>query len=248
MIDIHTHILPGIDDGAKDMADTLRMVRMAADSGVTVMTATSHCNIPGSYGNYAGEEYKNLFWRVSEEVKREGIPVQILPGAEVFATYDLPELLRDEKVFTLNGSRYLLIEFAFDEDPGFAQDVLNRMREMRVRPLIAHAERYEFVQEIPQIVYEWRENGCLIQINKGSFQGRFGRRAKAAAEFMMQEKLVAVIASDAHSPYHRTPYMKDVYDQLLREYPERYLKVLFEGNPRRILKNQPTIRFTSREN
>ena len=65
---------------------------------------------------------------------------------------------------------------------------------------------------------------------------------------MMQEKLVAVIASDAHSPYHRTPYMKDVYDQLLREYPERYLKVLFEGNPRRILKNQPTIRFTSREN
>lgn len=246
MIDIHTHILPGIDDGAADISETLRMVRMAAESGVTAMAATPHCNIPGECGNYAGEEYRELFWRVAEAVKRERIPVQILPGAEVFATYDLPELLREKKIVTLNGSRYLLIEFAFDEDPGFVQDVLGRIGEMRLLPVIAHAERYEFIQEIPQIVYEWKEKGWPVQVNKGSFQGRFGRRAMASAKHMMKERLVSVIASDAHSPYQRTPWMRDTYKMLQADYPEKYLRVIFEENPQRILKNQKVLRCMPR--
>lgn len=242
MIDIHSHILPGVDDGAADMQETLEMIKMAADSGVTAMVATPHCNLPGAYNNYLGREYKEQFRQVSDAVRRAGLPVQILPGAEVFATWDLAKLIRQGRILTLNGGRYLLIEFSFEEDPQFADDVLQQVEELGVRPVIAHAERYEFVQEIPEIVYEWRKKGCLIQVNKGSVTGRFGRRAQAAAEKMLDDGLVSVIASDAHNPRRRTPYLLDAYEELKKRYSSRYLQMLFEENPRRICENKSTVR------
>lgn len=84
MIDIHAHILPGIDDGAEDMYDTLEMARMAADSGVDKIIATPHCNIPGMYGNYFGREYIDRYESVVRAVRKEKIPIEILPGMEVF--------------------------------------------------------------------------------------------------------------------------------------------------------------------
>ncbi len=247
MIDIHTHILPGADDGASNIQDTLEMVRMAADIGVTAMIATPHCNIPGGYSNYLNEEYKERFFRAAEAVQQAGIPVQILPGAEVFATYDLARLIHEGQILTLNGSRYLLIEFDFGEDPAFADDVLGQVADIGIRPVIAHAERYEFVQEIPQIVYEWKKKGYLIQINKGSVMGRFGYRAQLSAEWMLDEYLVSVIASDAHSPRRRTPYLLDAYGKLKRKYSRKYLQALFDENPRRICENRPVVRFRTRE-
>lgn len=247
MIDIHTHILPGVDDGASDIQDTLEMVRMAADIGVTAMIATPHCNIPGGYRNYLNEEYKERFLRTEEAVRRAKIPVQILPGAEVFATYDLAQLIREGQILTLNGSRYLLIEFDFGEDPAFADDVLEQVADIGICPVIAHAERYEFVQEIPQIVYEWQKKGYVVQVNKGSIMGRFGHRAQLSAKRMLDEYLVSVIASDAHSPKRRTPYLLDAYEELKRTYSKKYLQALFEENPRRICENKRMIRFERKE-
>lgn len=246
MIDIHSHILPGIDDGAGDMDDTLEMLRMAAGCGIKEMIATPHCNVPGMYENYFSQEYVDKLRRVQRAAREEQIPVKVLPGMEVFSTYNVPDLIVQGKIMPLNQSRYILMEFAFDEEPEFAEDVLKRVREVGAKPVIAHAERYEFVQEDPQIVYEWRKKGYLVQLNKGSFLGRFGRRARRAAYLMMDHNLVSVIASDAHSPYQRTPYMLDAYDVLKEEYPGKYLRVLFEENPRRICENQPTIRFALR--
>ena len=105
MIDIHSHILPGIDDGAQDLYDTLEMVKLAADHGTTAIVATPHCNIPRSYKNYFGNSYIENVKRVREAVHAEGLPVKILPGAEVLGTADLPEMLQDGKIMTLNQSR-----------------------------------------------------------------------------------------------------------------------------------------------
>ena len=171
MIDIHAHILPGIDDGAEDMYDTLEMARMAADSGVDKIIATPHCNIPGMYGNYFGREYIDRYESVVRAVRKEKIPIEILPGMEVFSTEDLPELIVNHKIMPLNQSRYILMEFAFDEDPGFADSILKRVEEVGARPVIAHAERYEFIQDYPQIAYRWFRKGYVIQANKGSFLG-----------------------------------------------------------------------------
>lgn len=241
MIDIHSHILPGMDDGARDLYDTLDMVDMAARSGVRAIVATPHCNIPGAYKNYFNQEYVALLEKVRKAVKAERIPVQILPGMEAFATRRLPELIVQRKIMPLNLSRYILVEFDFGEDPDFVDVVLGRMLEVGARPVIAHAERYEFVQEEPELVYEWRKKGYAVQINKGSFQGRFGRGARRTACLLMDHKLVSVVASDAHGSHKRTPYMMDVYEELEKEYPKKYLKVLFEENPRRICENRPTL-------
>ena len=135
MIDIHAHILPGMDDGARDLEDSVEMARMAAESGTTAITATPHCNIPEVYDNYFGDEYWELFERTAEELKKRNIPVQLLPGMEVFSTPDLPELLADRQIITLNGSRYLLMEFDFQEDPGFAGWILGKVAELGVVPV-----------------------------------------------------------------------------------------------------------------
>lgn len=242
MIDIHTHILPGMDDGARNLCETLEMIDLAAKSGVTAMVATPHCNIPGEYENYFGEQYIAVMEEVRDAVHKEGIPVNILPGAEVFGTADLPKLLKDGKIMTLNQSKYLLMEFKFDEDPEFVQRLLEEISELNAVPVIAHAERYKFVQRNPEIVAGWRKKGYPVQINKGSFLGKFGRKAKKAAYFLLNEHLVSVVASDAHGAGIRTPYMRDVYGELLmREYPEIYLNMLFKENPRRICMGEPIL-------
>ena len=241
MIDIHSHILPGLDDGAQDIYDTLEMVSLAADSGITAMVATPHCNIPGSYKNYFGDEYIHTIQKVREAVHAEGIPVNILPGVEAFGTPELPKLLQEGKIMPLNQSRYLLVEFGFGEDSAYVNRIIEELCALKVIPVIAHAERYEFVQKNPELVYEWRKSGYPIQINKGSFQGKFGRRAADTAYLLLNHHLVSVVASDAHSPYQRTPYMADVYEELLMEYPEKYLEMIFSENPRRICENEPIL-------
>lgn len=242
MIDIHTHILPGIDDGAEDIYDTLEMAGMAAEIGVTAIVATPHCNIPGMFDNYFGDAYVELFERASDAIQREGIPVKLLPGMEAFATYDLPDLIVDGKIMPLNQSRYILLEFSFDEDPDYASDILKRVREVRAKPVIAHAERYEFIQQEPRIAYEWRSRGYVIQVNKGSIMGKFGERAQRAAYRMLRHNLVSVVASDAHSPVYRTPYLLDAYEELEMEYEKRVVDLMFQDNPERICGNRPILK------
>ena len=243
MIDIHAHILPGIDDGAEDMYDTLEMARMAADSGVDKIIATPHCNIPGMYGNYFGREYIDRYESVVRAVRKEKIPIEILPGMEVFSTENLPELIVNHKIMPLNQSRYILMEFAFDEDPEFADSILKRVEEVGARPVIAHAERYEFIQDYPQIAYQWRKRGYIIQVNKGSILGRFGRNALRCAQQMLSHNLVSVMASDAHSPFRRTPYLQDAYEVVCEQYSKKIADLLFQHNPARICTNQPILRL-----
>lgn len=243
MIDIHAHILPGIDDGARDIRDTVEMLRMAADNGIHTIIATPHCNLPGRYDNYFGEEYIHAYERAVKAAKAENIDIQICPGMEAFATFDLPELIIEKKIMPLNQSSYILVEFAVDEDPDFADDLLKRMSEIGANPVVAHAERYEFVQDNPKIANNWQECGYQIQCNKASFLGKFGRNAKKTAFYMLDHHLASVIASDAHSIRYRRPDMTEAYAVLRERYSETYLQLLFEENPRRICENQPTLRY-----
>lgn len=238
MIDIHAHILPGIDDGARDIFDTMEMAQMAVNSGVSAIVATPHCNIPGMFRNFFAEDYIHIYEGAVKVIQDERIPLKLLPGMEVYGTHDLPDLLVDKKIMPINQSRYVLIEFAFDEDPGFVTDLLNRVHAVGAKPIVAHPERYEFVQENPNLVYEWRTLGYYTQINKGSFVGRFGKRARDTAYQLLNHNMVTVIASDAHSPYHRTTVMMDAYEELRNSCTRQQLAVLFHENPARICNNQ----------
>lgn len=242
MIDIHAHILPSLDDGAADIYDSLLMAQIAVESGITAMVATPHCNIPDLYSNYYGKEYKAVFGKLCRALKDERISLTLYPGMEVYGTADVPMLLSQGKLMTLNYSKYLLIEFDFQEDPGFTMFLIRKIREQGIRPVISHAERYAFVQHMPGIVNKWCEEGCLIQVNKSSFFGGFGKQAQRAAQELLKNGLVSVIASDAHGTNRRTPWMKDAYNEIAKIYPPKYVDVLFRENPKRICENQPTFR------
>lgn len=234
MIDIHTHILPGIDDGAADIYDSIEMAALAYENGTKVIVATPHCNIPGEYDNYFGKEYCRNFEKTKEIIRREEPGITLLAGMEVFATEELPWLLTEGLIFPINRTRYVLMEFDFREDPLFADRILRQVQEVRAVPVIAHAERYEFIQEDPSLAYMWKKTGCEIQVNKGSFMGKFGRMAQRTAYELLNHNLITVIASDAHSPVRRTTCMADAFDYLRRDYSAEYLNILFETNPQNI--------------
>ena len=238
MIDIHTHILPGIDDGARDLGDTLAMAEISVANGVTDMIATPHFNLPRGYRNYVDEEYWRIFSLAREAIQEAGIPLELHPGMEVYTIPEVPELVREGLLMTLNRSRYLLMEFDFYGDPTFADDMLLETAAEGIVPVIAHIERYRFIQEFPEIAEDWKRRGYVIQCNKGSFQGRFGRNERRLAYHLMDRHLVDVIASDTHRPYSRTPNMLDVYDQLAMDYPESWLDALFTENPKKLLEDK----------
>lgn len=243
MIDIHAHLLPGVDDGSENMDMSLELLDMAARSGVEGIVATPHCSIPGEPENYVSEELERLWDQLNEEVNRNDIPIVLYRGMEVFATPQLPELLEQDKIWTLNDTEYLLLEFSFREDPDFCWDTLRRCQALGYTPIIAHPERYFFLQDDPELAYEWCTSGCGLQINKGSLLGRFGKGPMRTAELLVDHCLAACVASDAHSPMYRTTDMGEIREYLEEGFGEDYMRLLLEENPRRILSGESLMGY-----
>ena len=231
MIDLHSHILPELDDGSQSLQESLAMARMAVESGVTVMAATPHCADGG-----AREVYES--WKLLRQaLKENGIPLRLFPGMEIFGTEDTLKLLKEGKLFTLNGSRYPLIEFSFHSGGEQETRILHSLCKAGLRPIVAHPERYSYVQYDPTHINRWYRMGCLMQVNRGSLLGRFGIRAQEMAEELVARRFAAVVASDAHSPQMRTPWMEDVRKFLSQEFSPACARKLLLENPARILKN-----------
>lgn len=241
MTDIHTHILPGVDDGADSMELALLMAGLAADSGVTRLVASLHANQRGSFENYTSDELFEKYRTLRREIAAAGIVLDVVPGMEVFASDDVPQLLLDGKVLPINGSRYMLIEFAFDEDPGYMDSLLLRLRDIRCIPVLAHPERCKSLQMMPYYLYDWACEGVALQINKGSLFGHFGKRAQALALAMLEHDLAACVASDAHGFERRNTDMTDALDFITSEFSASRAARLLTENPERMLKNEPLV-------
>lgn len=232
MIDLHSHILPGLDDGAQDMQEALKMAAMAAESGVSAIAVTPHC-VHGDAG-----EVLEAWKRLQRQLRQEEIPLKLYLGMEIFGTPETAELLQAERLLTLNGSRYPLIEFGFYTDGEEETEILESVIRAGYRPVVAHPERYEYVQKDPELINLWHKMGCLLQINRGSLLGRFGSRARDMAMALVDRGFAALVASDAHSARMRTPWMADVRQLLRQEFPAGASRYLLHDNPRRILNNE----------
>lgn len=243
MIDIHSHVLPGVDDGSQSLEDSIELLYLAAESGVEGIVVTPHCNIPGEFDNYAGPEMDRLWQRLEREAQRTNVPLQLYRGMEIFATPELPALLRDGRVWTINDTRWFLMEFSFGEDPIFCRRILDRCLQDGYRPVIAHPERYLFIQDDPQIAFEWCVSGCALQLNKGSLLGRFGSGPRQTAERLMDHGLAACVASDAHSPYQRSTHMGEIRRHILEAFGEGYTELLLNENPGRILRGEDLLGY-----
>ncbi len=243
MIDIHSHILPGVDDGSDSMETTLEMLYIAEQSGVTDIVATPHCNLPGLYGNYAGERLESLLGRVREEARLCEINIRIHHGMEVYQSGNFAKLSREGKIWTIAGTKYLLTEFAFDADPDECTRRLEKCKVLGYRPVVAHPERYYFVQDCPRTAFNWCTSGFALQINKGSFLGQFGEAAEITAFELTSHGLAACTASDAHGTERRNTDMRSLQRLLIREFGKEYADLLLEVNPQRILEGRSLLGY-----
>ncbi|HWT26851.1 MAG TPA: CpsB/CapC family capsule biosynthesis tyrosine phosphatase [Mobilitalea sp.] len=242
MIDIHSHILPGIDDGPRTMEESLQMVRMASECGVQTIVATPHCNLEGVFDNYYGSMLEDRFRDFAEAVKREQIPVRVVLGMEVYGTESVPALLYKGRLISIHRSKYLLMEFKFKEDLSLTEFLIEEVVNQGFRPVIAHPERYPYVQKFPDIVYDWISKGCYLQVNKDSILGDFGHRAKSTAMFLLDRNLVSFVASDAHDLLHRTTELSEVYSYLKDYFSEGYADLLLKENPRHLLEDLELVK------
>lgn len=235
MIDLHSHILPELDDGSGSLAESLAMARMAVDSGITAMVATPHCAADRR------EEVLDSWRLLRQALKENDIPLKLYPGMEIFGTDDTARLLREGKLLTLNGSRYPLVEFDFRGSGESQTRLLQELCDAGYRPVVAHPERYAYVQRDPRLINRWFRMGCLMQVNRGSLLGRFGRHAQAVGVELVERGFAAAVATDAHSFRSRTPRLGDVREVLSREISTLCAKTLLRDNPAMILKDEPLL-------
>lgn len=241
MIDIHCHILPGLDDGADSIEDALEMARMASMSGVRAIIATPHSCVPTFPPNIKSLSLLDKFREFRDALKMEGIPIKLYAGAEILCTREMPRLLEQGKLLTLASSKYFLVEFYFNTNPDYINSMLKIVRSNGLIPVIAHPERYDAVQLHPYLVEEWCEKGCVIQVNKGSISGKLGQKAYQSARWILSNGFAHVVASDAHGTSKRTPMMDWIYRHLESELADGYAELLLEENPRRIICDLPVL-------
>lgn len=238
MVDIHCHILPGLDDGSDNIEESLRMARLAVEGGTNTVIVTPHCNIPDSFQNYFGRNYADIFNMFKARLKEENIPLKILPGHEIFAYGNIVDLIKKRKLLTLCKSDYPLVEFDFTEK---AESVYSKLRKLiaeGLTPIVAHPERYAFVAEDKTAPFRLKTMGCLLQVNKGSLNGSFGRNAYVSSGYIIKNELADFVASDAHSPYMRTPYLADAYELISETHSAEYAELLLNTNPSLVLQNK----------
>lgn len=235
MIDIHCHILPQIDDGAWNMVESLNMARLACDSGVHTIVATPH--FPGTETSIGMlPEITKKAAMLGDTLERAGIPVRVLPGAEILCLPETFELIRKGRIPVLAGTRYVLTEFYFDAEMGFMEEALSWLRDAGYCPVVAHPERYTAVQRNPERMESWFRDGIVIQVNKGSPLGAFGTRARAASMELLKHGLVHIIASDGHSAQSRTPHMGGIRQWAEQRLGGTYAEILLEENPGRLIR------------
>lgn len=242
MIDIHCHMLPGVDDGSDSMETSLIMAETAVRNGTDVMILTPHCNIPGECANYQSAELLEKFFAMRKAIDDAGIPLKILAGAEVFCTDNAPELFKEKKLLTLASGSYMLVEFGFGESVIDINRKLSRLSATGIRPVIAHPERYEAVQHNLHICIEWFDMGYILQINKDSVFGSLGRHAQKAAKWLLSQGIAHIAASDAHGAYERTADMSAFREYVEAEHSAEYARILLYENPRRIIKDLPMVK------
>ena len=239
MIDIHTHILHGVDDGAETFDDALEMLGVAFSNGSTDVVLTPHYlnNDMRGFG-FSKSELLRRFEDIRQAAEEKYKGLKLYMGAETFAAANIMEYAEQGELIPLNNSRYILLEFGFDDTVSRALTIMNELHRMGHTAVIAHPERYQFFLDDPKIVLKFLDEGALLQINAESILGRNGRASRNMALSLIENGLAAVVASDAHSVDFRSPDLSDAYSYISSAYELDFAEALLERNPRTILQDK----------
>lgn len=236
MIDIHCHILPNVDDGSESLEESIAMAKIAESEGITKIVNTSHCHFDFKYKK--GNELKLELEKFNQALKEENINIEVLLGNELYYTSDLIERFDELDFFSMNNSKYILMEFSPINFPKNIEDVIYEIKIRGYIPIIAHAERYKQVQEDVNIVLDCIKEGALIQVNASSILGKNGEKAEDTSKKLLDNNMVHFVATDAHSSNRRRPLIKDSYNYILKNYGKEVAEKLFIENPTSVIENR----------
>lgn len=218
MVDMHSHVLPGIDDGAQNPQESIVLIRKMMELGISKIIATPH--IMADYYKNTAETIGNALTILKAELKKENIDIEVQAAAEHYFDETFEKRIDDHKLMIM-GDNYVLFELSFISMPPNLIPVIQKMKDLGYKPILAHPERYSYM-DLEQLrgIREW---GCALQLNTISLTGYYGREAKKMAEALVDNLLIDFISSDMHHPKHadalKNALTTSYVDRLLHDYP-----------------------------
>ncbi len=238
-VDIHTHILPGVDDGARDTAQALTLLKQAYSQGTRAVILTPHYR--GRYRGNVREKLAGKFKELQTALGTECPELGIYLGCEVGYELDISEKIADGSVLSLNNTQYVLLEF---QNTNFRSRILDGVLEVinfGYIPIVAHVERYDAIRKSPRLAEELIDLGALLQINADGVLGKDGFGVKRCCHQLLKHNLVHFIATDAHDQETRRPELKTCYQKVRKKYGQMYADALFIHNGRAVLAGEDSI-------
>jgi protein-tyrosine phosphatase len=202
VVDIHTHILPDADDGARSWEMAKEMCRMAVQDGITHLVATPHANEEFAFDR---PKHQRSLDQLQSEMNGE---IKLSLGCDFHFSYEnIQAALKQPSVFTITDTTYLLVELSDFAVSGAVLDAVRKLKEAGLKPIITHPERNPILQRTPDSILRWADQGCIIQVTASAFTGFWGEPIQKIAEWLLKKKAIHVIASDAHDVKNRPPVL-----------------------------------------
>jgi protein-tyrosine phosphatase len=238
MIDIHCHILPGVDDGAEVLTKSLAMAQAALEEGIQTIIATPH-HLNGQFNN-TRDEIERAVQALNEALEKENLPLTILPGQETRINGDMVERLEKKELLPLNDTKYVFVELPSNHVPHYASQLLFDIQVAGYKPIIVHPERNSVLMQNPDQLYRMVKNGALTQVTASSVCGKFGKKIQKFSLDMIEANLTHFIASDAHNTTSRGFYMSDAYDEVKKHFGNGMVYQFME-NAELLINNQSVV-------
>lgn len=235
MVDIHSHLIPNVDDGSKSVEETFMLIKEADRAGITDIILTPHY-IVNSYEQNANTLIL-LKDKLQQILDKDKINVKLHIGMEVYITDNLIDLLKQNKLLTMANSKYLLMELPLNTHVQYEDIIIFKLIENNIIPIIAHPERYKFIQENPDKVEELIESGCLMQSNIGSILGIYGNHAKQTFKYLLKKDLIHFLGTDTHRKDTIYPLLKKATKKIEKIIGKEKTEELIKINPQKILNN-----------
>lgn len=236
MIDFHTHIIPNIDDGSRSVEETFNLIKEAKEAGFEGIILTSHY----IENYYETDTPERDVWvkAISDTLKTKGIETNLYIGNEIYISEKIMDLLINRKASTINNTSYVLFEMPLNAEPMNLYDVIYSLQENKLVPVLAHPERYSFVQKEPELVYDLIQKGVLMQANYGSILGQYGENAKMIVKKFLESNMIHFLGSDVHrqnSIYKKVP---QALEEIRTIIGDEELEKLTTTNPKLALDNK----------
>ena len=233
MIDVHCHILPGIDDGSRNLEESMEMIREAYKAGFTNIISTSHY-IEESY-NVPKVKRQELIDMLNLKIEQEGMNIKIYNGAEAYITPNLVELIKAEELPTMNGTKYLLMELPMHNQILNLESIVSKVINQGITLIIAHPERYSYVQKNYKVLNELADMGVLFQANYGSCIGQYGKEAEKALKKLLKANRISFFGTDCHRAGSVYEKMPEILKKLEKMIGKEKLEELTTTNPQKLI-------------